>query len=183
MSADEKITTWLAQLRVTGAAVLLSRSVIAVAGAVAIVVPTLQPWDQLDLVLYLAVPLLLTAVVIPDSLAGMLFLLVVGLGWLMRAPGTISWSLILTAVALVAVHLASAFAGQLPSYARVHRAALRRWWLPATIAVLLAPAIAASAALVQHANVAGSLAVTALAAALTATTIWLTADQKLDRDQ
>ena len=46
--------------------------------------------------------------------------------------------------------------------------------------ILLAPAIAASAALIQHANVAGSLAVTALAAALTATTIWLTADQKLD---
>lgn len=182
MTADEKITQWLAELRAASRAVLLARSVIAVAGAVAIVVPTLQPWDQVDLVVYLAVPLLLATVVLPDSLAAMLFLLVISLGWLMRGPGAMSWSLVVTAMALVTVHLAAAFAGQLPSYARVHRTALRRWWLPGTIALLLAPAIAGAAALIQHANVPGSLAITVAATALTAAAIWLTTGQKLNRD-
>ncbi|HEY3560961.1 MAG TPA: hypothetical protein VGL05_26040 [Kribbella sp.] len=182
MTADEKITVWLAQLRAAGRAVLLSRLVIAVAGAVAIVVPGLQSWDQLDLVPYVAGPLLLTAVVLPDSLAALLFMLVVGLGWVMRAPVTMSWSLVLTAVAVVVVHLASAFAGQLPSYAQVHRAALRRWWLPGAIAIVLVPALAGAVALVQHADVPGSLIITILAIALTATTLWLTTDQKLNRD-
>jgi hypothetical protein len=182
VTADEKITQWLAELRATGRAVLLARLVIAVAGAVAIVVPALQPWDQLDLVPYLAVPLLLTTVVLPDSLAAMLFLLVVGLGWLLRAPGTMSWSLVLTAIALVVVHLSAAFVGQLPSYARVHRTALHRWWLPTATAVLLPLAIAGAVALVQHADVPGSLAVTAAAIALAAATLWFTAGQKLNRD-
>jgi hypothetical protein len=112
----------------------------------------------------------------------MIFLLVVVLGWLMRGPGAPSWSLVLTAMALVVVHLAAAFAGQLPSYARVHRAALRRWWLPGAIAVLLAPAAAGATALVRGADVPGSLLVTVAAVTLTAATIWFAADQKLGRD-
>jgi hypothetical protein len=182
MTADEKITLWLAQLRASGQAVLLARLVIAVAGAVALVVPSVQSWDQADLVPIVGAALLLCTVVLPDSLAAMLFVLVVTLGWMMRAPGEPSWSLVLTAVALVVVHLAAAFTGQLPSYARVHRAALRRWWLPAAIAVLLAPAVAGATALVRGADVAGSLAVTVTATALTAATIWFAAAQNLTRD-
>jgi hypothetical protein len=182
MTADEKITLWLAQLRASGQAVLFARLVIAVAGAVALVVPSVQSWDQADLVPIVGAALLLCTVVLPDSLAAMLFVLVVTLGWMMRAPGEPSWSLVLTAVALVVVHLAAAFTGQLPSYARVHRAALRRWWLPAAIAVLLAPAVAGAAALVRGADVAGSLAVTVTATALTAATIWFAAAQNLTRD-
>lgn len=180
MSADEKLTLWLAQLRASGRAVLVVRLVIAVAGAVALVVPALQSWDQPDLVAIVGVPLLLAVVVLPDSLAAMVFMLLVAVGWLLRGPGELSWSLVVTAIALVVVHLATAFAAQLPSYARVHRAALRRWWLPGAIAVLLVPAVAAAAALIRDANVAGSLAVTVAAIALAAVTIWFAAGQKLD---
>ncbi|WP_410790898.1 hypothetical protein [Kribbella sp. C-35] len=182
MTADEKITLWLAQLRASGQAVVFARLVIAVAGAVALVVPSVQSWDQADLVSIVGAALLLCTVVLPDSLAALLFMLVVTLGWLMRAPGAPSWSLALTAAALVVVHLAAAFTGQLPSYARVHRAALRRWWLPGAIAVLLAPAVAGATALVRGADVAGSLVVTVAAIALAAATIWFAADQKLSRD-
>lgn len=182
MTADEKITLWLAQLRAAGRTVLLARLVIALSGAVALVVSAVQPWDQLDLVPYVGVPLLLVAVVLPDSLAATVFMLVIALGWMLRAPAAVSWSLVLAAVALVVLHLSSAFAAQLPSYARVHRSALRRWWLPAATATLLTGLIAGSAALVHYANVPGSLAVTSAAIALTAVTIWLAAGQKLDRD-
>ncbi|MFD7154796.1 hypothetical protein ACFV9C_09370 [Kribbella sp. NPDC059898] len=182
MSADERISLWLAQLRAAGRTVLLTRLVIALTGAIALVVPAVQPWDQLDIVPYVGVPLLLLAVVVPDSFAGLTFMLVIALGWLMRAPATVSWSLVLTAAALVILHLASAFAAQLPSYARVHRSALQRWWLPAATAVVLTGLIAGIAALIHHANLSGSLAVTSAAIALTAATIWLTAGQKLNRD-
>ena len=50
MTADDKITPWLAQVRASGRAVVVSRLVIAVAGAVALVVPAVQSWDQADLV-------------------------------------------------------------------------------------------------------------------------------------
>ncbi|MFF0269277.1 hypothetical protein [Kribbella sp. NPDC004536] len=182
MTADEKITQWLAELRAASRAVLLARFVIAAAGTAAIVLPTVQPWDQMDLVLYLAVPLLLATVVLPDSVAATLFLFVITLGWLMRAPTTITWALPVTAMALATVHLAAAFAAQLPSYARVHPTALRRWWLPGTIALLLAPTASAAAALIQHANITGSLLVTVAAISLTTTTLWLVAGQRLNRD-
>jgi hypothetical protein len=182
MSADEKITLWLAQLRASGRAVLLARLVIAVAGTVALVVPGVQPWDQAELVPIIGAPLLLATVVLPDSLAAMLFILVVAGGWLLRGPSEVSWGLVVTAPAVVVVHLATAFAGQLPSYARVHRSALRRWWLPTAIAVLLTAAAAAATALIHHADVSGSLAVTAAALALTTTTIWLTTAGPSNRD-
>jgi hypothetical protein len=182
MSTAEKITLWLAQLRASGRAVLVARLIIAVAGAVALVVPAVQSWDQLDLIPLVGVPMLVATVVLPDSLAGLVFLLIVALGWLMRAPGEISWSLVLTALALAVVHLATAFTAQLPSYARVHPAALRRWWLPAAIALLLVPVVALAAALVHGADVPGSLVVTVVAMALATGTIWFAAGQKLDRD-
>ncbi|MEV0793243.1 hypothetical protein [Kribbella sp. NPDC050459] len=182
MTADEQITLWLAQLRAAGRGVLVARLVIAAAGIVALVVPAVQPWDQADLVPIAGAVLLVGTVVLPDSLAGMIFLFVVALGWLLRGPAAPSWGLVLTAAALVVVHLAAAFAGQMPSYARVHRAALRRWWLPGAIAVVLTPAVALATALIRGADVPGSLLVTVAAITLTATTIWFAAGQKLGRD-
>jgi hypothetical protein len=182
VNASEKLTVWLAQLRASGRVVLLTRMVVAVAGAVALVVPAVQSWDEMDLVPLLGVPLLVAGVVLPDSLAALLFIVVVTGGWFMRAPGEITWGLAVTAVALVVLHLATSFAGQLPSYARVHRDALRRWWLPTAIAVLLVPVVAVAASLVQHAHVAGSLLVTVAALALATLTIWFTAAQNVRRD-
>ncbi|MFF1818524.1 hypothetical protein ACFVWG_14580 [Kribbella sp. NPDC058245] len=182
MTAAERLTLWLAQLRDTGRGVLVARAVIALAGAVAIVVPTVAPWDQLDLVLILAIPLLIATVVVPDSLAGVMFLLTVTVGWVIRAPAEISWGLVVTAIALVVVHLATAFAAQLPSYVRIERRALRRWVLPGGIAVLLAPVIALAAALVQGADVPGSLLVTVGALVLATITVWFAAGQRLGRE-
>ncbi|WP_405056036.1 hypothetical protein OG474_25220 [Kribbella sp. NBC_01505] len=182
MTTADKLTLWLAQLRDTGRGVLVARSVIAVAGAVAIVVPGLGVWDQLDLVPMLAIPLLAVTVVLPDSLGGVLFLLVVTIGWMVRAPAEIGWELVLTAIAAVVMHLATAFAAQLPSYVRVERRALRRWVLPGAIAVLVVPVIAIAAALVRGAEVPGSLLVTVGALVLATVTVWFAAGQRLGRD-
>jgi hypothetical protein len=182
VTAADRITLWLEQLRASGRAMRIARLVIAVAGAVALVVPALQSWDEMDLVPLVGVPLLVATVVLPDSPIGAGFLLIVCVGWVLRAPREISWSLALTAVALVVVHLATAFAAQLPSYVRVRPAALRRWWLPTAIALLLAVVGALAAWLVQRADVRGSLVVVAVAMVLVAVTVWFGAGQKLDRD-
>ena len=182
MSIAERITLWLAQMRASGRAVVVARLVILGAGLVALVVPTVQSWDQMDLVPLIAVPALVATVALPDSLAGLIFLLAVSAGWLMRAPAEVSWSLAVTAIALLVVHLAAAFTAQVPSYARVHRDALRRWWLPAAIAVLLVAVVAVAAALVQGADVPGSLLVTVGALLLGTAIIWFASGQRLRRD-
>ena len=182
MTTSEKITLWLAQLRATGQAVLIARLTIAVAGVVAVVVPAVQSWDQLDLVPLIAVPMLVATVVLPDSFSALVFVLVVTLGWIFRAPNEISWSLVVTGIALLVVHLAAGFAAQIPSYARVHRTSLRRWLLPGAIALLIGPVVAVAAAVVRGADVPGSLLVTVGALVLTTLAVWFAAGQKLGRD-
>ncbi len=99
MSIAERISLWLAQMRAASRAVFLARLVVLMAGAVALAVSGLQPWDQLDLIPLIAVPMLLATVALPDSPAALVFILVVAVGWLMRAPGEISRSLVLTGIA------------------------------------------------------------------------------------
>ena len=126
MTAAERITVWLAQLRGASNASWLARAATAVAGAVALVVSGLEPWDQMPFVPILGIAMLLMSVVLPDSAAPLVFLGVVAGGWVFRAPPDLTWALVVTAIALLVVHLASAFAGQLPSYGRAGRRALRR---------------------------------------------------------
>lgn len=182
MTAAERISLWLVQLRAAGEAALLARLVIAVAGGVALLISAVQPWDQLDLVPLIAIPMLVATVILPDSLAGLVFILVVALGWLFRAPSEVNWSLVVTGIALLVVHLATAFTAQIPSYARVHRDSLRRWLLPGAIAVLIGPVVAVAVAVVRGADVRGSLVVTVGALVLSTVAIWFASGQKLGRD-
>jgi hypothetical protein len=182
MTPAEKISLWLAQLRASGRAAVLARGCIAVAGAVALLVSGLQSWDQLDLVPLIAVPMLVATVGLPDSLSGLIFIVVVALGWLIRGPGEVGWSLVVTGIALMVVHLATAFTAQLPSYALVHQQALRRWLLPGAIALVIGPVVAIAAAMIQGADVAGSMLVTVAALILATATIWFAAGQKVGRD-
>jgi hypothetical protein len=99
--------------------------VIAVAGGDALVVPTLQG-DQMDLVTIVGALVLVTSMVLPDSPAALVFLVVVSGGWLPSAPSDLPLALVVTGIALLVLHLACAFAGQLPSYAEVSGRAVRR---------------------------------------------------------
>lgn len=183
MTAADRISRWLAELRATGHGPLVARLATAVSGTVALVLPGLLPWDQMDLIPLLGAPLLVAAVVLPDSAAGLLFLVVVAGGWLVRAPAEVGWAVVVTAIALLVFHLSAAFAGQLPSYGQVSRRALRRWLLPATVGAALAPLAAVGAALVRDAAVPGSLLVTVGALTAATVAVWFAAGQSLgDRD-
>jgi hypothetical protein len=84
-----------------------------------------------------------------------------------------------TGIALLVVHLASAFAAQIPSYGKVGPRVLRRWLLPATIAALVGPVVAIAAALVRGADVPGSLLVTVGALAAATAAVWFAAGQSI----
>jgi len=144
-----------------------------------LVVPGLQGWDQLDVIPVAGVPLLLVCLVLPDSTAAALFLLVVAAGWVIRAPSDLGPGLVVTGIALLVVHLASAFAAQIPSYGKVSRRALRRWLLPAMIAGLLGPAVAVAAAVIRGADVPGSLLVTVAALAAATAAVWFASGQSV----
>jgi hypothetical protein len=182
MTVAERITRWLAELRGASQASWIARAATAVAGAVALVVPGLQPWDQMPLIPIVGTAMLLVAVVLPDSAAALVFLALVAGGWVVRAPADLTWALVVTAIALLVVHLATAFAGQLPSYGRAGRRALRRWVLPATIAALLAPVVAIAAALVRGADVPGSLLVTVGALIGATAAVWFASGQSLSEN-
>ena len=179
MSGADKVTLWLAQIRAASSAALAARLAIAVAGAVALVLPGLQSWDQTDLIPIAGTVLLVVSIVLPDSAAALMFLVVVAGGWLLRAPSELSWDLVVTGIALLVVHLASAFAGQIPSYARVNPQALRKWLLPTTIAVLLGPVVAVAAAAVRGAEVPGSLLVTVAALIAATAAVWFASGQSI----
>ncbi|GAB3833393.1 hypothetical protein [Kribbella italica] len=180
MSIADRLTRWLGELRAFGRGPLIARLLIAVGGVVALVVPALQPWDQMDAIWVAGIPLLLACLVLPDSAAGLLFLVVVLAGWLLRAPGDVGWSTVVTALGLLLLHLASAYAAQLPSYATVGPRSLRRWLLPASIAVLLAPLVAVGASVVRGADVPGSLVVTVAALAAATAAVWFASGQSVN---
>jgi hypothetical protein len=180
MNVADRLTRWLGELRAFGRAPLTARLLIGLGGVIALAVPALQPWDQMDAVWVFGVPLLLACLVLPDSAAGLLFLVVVLAGWLLRAPGDVGWSTVVTALGLLLLHLASAYAAQLPSYAKVGPRSLRRWLLPASIAVLLAPVVAVGAAIVRGAGVPGSLVVTVAALAAATAAVWFASGQSVN---
>jgi hypothetical protein len=167
-------------MRAFGRGPLLARLLIAVGGLVALVVPALQPWDQMDAVSIVGGALLLACLMLPDSGAGLLFLVVVLAGWLMRAPGDVGWPTVVTALGVLLLHVASAYAGQLPSYAAVGKRSLRRWLLPASIAAVSAPLVAIGAALVRGAGVPGSLVVTVAALAAATAAVWFASGQSVN---
>jgi hypothetical protein len=87
---------------------------------------------------------------------------------------------VVTGLGLLLLHLASAYAAQLPSYAKVGRRSLRRWLLPASTAALLGPLVAIGAAVVRDAEVPGSLVVTVAALAAATAAVWFAAGQSLN---
>lgn len=182
MTLADRITRWLAELRASSRAALLARLAIGLAGLVALVLPGLQSWDQMDVIPLIGAPLLLASVVLPDSTAALLFLVTVSIGWLLRAPSEVGSAVVVTGIALLVVHLASAFAGQIPSYGQVSKRALRRWLLPATVAALLGPVVAVGAALVRDAAVPGSLLVTVAALVAATAAVWFASGQSVSRD-
>jgi hypothetical protein len=111
------INSRLAALRTSHPSALLVRLVILLAGVAALVLLGLQSWNVADIVWYFAIPLL---------------------DWVIESSSRPGWQVVMFAIVLVVMHLASAYAGQIPSYAASGVKAVRKWLLPATAASAVA---------------------------------------------
>jgi hypothetical protein len=140
------INSRLTALRTSHPSALLVRLVILLAGVAALVLLSAQSWNVADIVWYLAIPLLLVSTTSPDTPAGLCFIGVVALDWVIESSSRPGWQVVLLAVVLLAMHLASAYAGQIPSYAASGLEAVRKWLLPATAASAVAVFAAALSA-------------------------------------
>ncbi len=175
MTGAERLARALVRGRAADRNAVLVRALILLAGAVALLVAVLRPFDYPDMFGYAALAVLLWCVLQPDSPAALLFIGLVGIGWAMRAPGTIGWDTVVIAIAFLLLHLASAFAGQLPEYAAVAPGTPRRWVLPATTAAGVAVLAALAAELVRDAGRPGTMLVTVAAIAGLTGLVWYAA--------
>jgi hypothetical protein len=155
------INSRLAALRTSHPSALLVRLVIFLAGVAALVLLGSQSWNVADIVWYFAIPLLLVSTTSPDTPAGLCFIGVVSLDWLVESSARPGWPVVVFAIVLVVMHLASAYAGQIPSYAASNWRAVRKWLLPATAASAVAVFAAALSAAVDGRP--GSLVITVAA--------------------
>jgi hypothetical protein len=158
-----RINRWLAALRTSHPSALLARLVILAAGVAALVLLGAQTWNVADLVWYFAIPLLVVSTTSPDTPAALCFIGVVALDWLVESPARPGWQVVVFALVLLVMHLTSAYAGQIPSYAASGWRAVRKWLLPATVAGAVAVFAAALSAAVDGRP--GSLVITVAALA------------------
>lgn len=140
------INSRLAALRTSHSSALLVRLVIFLAGVAALGLLAAQPWNVADIVWYFAIPLLLVSTTSPDTPAGLCFIGLVALDWVIESSSRPGWPVVVFAVVLAVMHLASAYAGQIPSYAASGLTAVRKWLLPATAAAAVAVFAAALSA-------------------------------------
>jgi hypothetical protein len=136
----------LAALRTSHPSARLVRLVILLSGVAALVRLGAQSWNVADVVWYVAIPLLVLSTTSPDTPAGLCFIGVVAVDWVVESPGRPGWQVVVFAVVLVVMHLASAYAGQIPSYAASGLRAIRKWLLPAAAAAAVAAFAAALSA-------------------------------------
>jgi hypothetical protein len=141
-----RINRWLAALRTSHPSALLARLVVLVAGVAALVLLGAQSWNVADLAWYFAIPLLMVSTTSPDTPAALCFIGVVALDWLVESPAGSGWQVVVLALVLLVMHLSSAYAGQIPSYAASGWRVARKWLLPATVAAAVAVLAAALSA-------------------------------------
>lgn len=170
----ERINHGLATVRAAHGTAVLARLLILVTGLLALVVMTARPWDLPAIIWYAGLPLLAISAFAPDSAAPLLFVATVAAGWLTGADGVDG--VVVIACCLVVFHLASAYAGQVPSYAVPGPGVVARWLLPATVAAAVAGVAAVLSAVVDGQP--GSLGITVAALAGIAAVVWLVSSQR-----
>jgi hypothetical protein len=131
-------------LRRLGAVPIVLRVAVLVSAAVAIVATTVPSWDVPDGYVYIAALAAGVGAVVPDSGGWFFFGAAIVAGWATGAASPrIGPAVVITALALLAGHVASALAAAMPVTAAADVRLVARWWRPtaslaaATIATAL----------------------------------------------
>ena len=153
------------------------RGFIAAAATVALLGTTLPSWDAPNVYVAAAVLAAVVCVVVPDTIAALVLVLLIGACWLARAPGDVTAGAVVTALALLGVHGGSALAAALPATATISRGILRTWVLQLLALAVVTLAVAGLAALVASWSPPGSIVVLVVALGGLATLAWQVANR------
>ncbi len=155
---------------------LLLRTVIA-AGVVGAVVATALPsWDVPNIYLLIALVAGAVGVIVPDAGGALFCTAGVVVAWATGAPGGVGPAVVVTALCLLVVHVATALASAMPVTARGEMRLAARWARPTGVLAIATVAAAGLAAGLDRWSPPGSLLIVLAALALLAVgTWWLTA--------
>ena len=170
---DEPWAVVVATLRRIGAVPMALRAAVLLSAVVAIVATTTPAWDVPNGYMYIAGIAAAIAVIVPYS-GGWFFVgaaLVVG--WALGSPSaTIGPAVVVTALALLAGHVACALAAAMPATAAADVRLLVRWWRPTIVLTGATVATAVLVALLEAWTPPGSVVVVIAALAVVAAAVW-----------
>lgn len=151
---------------------LLLRAMIAVALAGAIVATALPSWDVADGYLWIAAVAGVAGALIPDAGGAAIASLAVVVAWAVGSPDGVGPAVVITALCLLVVHVASALAAAMPVTAAAGAGILRRWLRPTGVLAGGTVAAAVLAAVLDRWSPPGSIVLVVLALAVLAGGVW-----------
>ena len=151
---------------------LLLRAIIA-GGVVGAVVATGVPaWDVPDIYLLIALVAGATGIVVPDAGGAVFCTAAVVVAWATGAPGGVGPAVVVTALCLLVVHVATALAAAMPVTARGELRLAARWARPTAVLAIATVAAAGLAAALDRWSPPGSLLLVLAALAVLAVGTW-----------
>ena len=172
MKLVDTLTVAIVTGRRVGPVPLLLRLLVALGALIAMIATVLPAWDVPNAYVVLAAIFGLAWTFAPDTHAGLVFLVFLGMAWLTGAPGELGPEVVVTALGLLVAHVAAALAGSMPVTAGADRRIVLQWagptaWVAA--AVLAATAVVAA---FEAWSPAGSIVVILVALALVTAAAW-----------
>ncbi len=172
MDLAEWISATIAAARRIPPVSWMLRGFIAIAATIALLGTTLPAWDAPNVYVAAAILAAVACAIVPDTIAALLLVAMVGVCWLARAPGEVSVGAVVTALGLLGVHVGAALAASLPARATIGRGILRTWGLHGLALAAFTTAAAGFAALVEAWSPPGSIVVVVLAMGGLAALAW-----------
>jgi hypothetical protein len=154
-----------------GVAVLL-RATIALGVAGAVVATAMPAWDVVEAYLWIAVVGGAIGVVAPDAAGATVATASIVIAWAVRGPGGVGPAVVVTALCLLVVHVASALAAAMPISARAPTELLIRWVRPAGVIAAGTVATAGLAAAFDRWSPPGSLILVLIVLAALGGGVW-----------
>jgi hypothetical protein len=151
---------------------LVLRITIALGVAGAVVASAVPAWDVPDAYLWIAVIGGVVGVVVPDAGGASVASAGVVVAWAVRGPGGVGPAVIVTALCLLVVHVASALAAAMPMSARSTSDLLVRWIRPTGVIAAATVATAGIAAAFDRWSPPGSLLLVLVVLAALGGAVW-----------
>jgi hypothetical protein len=171
----ERLDRAVLTVRRCGRLPLLLRAVIAIGVAGAVVATAVPAWDVPDVYLLIAIVAGAVGVIVPDAGGAVCCSAGVVVAWATGSPGGVGPAVVVTALCLLVVHVATALATAMPVTARGDVRLAARWTRPTVVLAVATAAAAGLAAGLDRWSPPGSLLlVLAALAVLAVGTWWLT---------